>query len=392
MTSLENGRIYFDHAATTPVDPDVVEAMLPFLTSEFGNPSSIYYRGRQARRALDEARDAVAQAIGAQSPREIIFTGGGSEADNLALKGVAWAYRDRGRHIVTTAIEHHAVLRAAKSLGDQGFDVTYVRPDAHGIVAPEAVREAIRDDTILISVMHANNETGTLQPIREIAAIARERGIVFHTDAVQTVGHLPVDVSELGCDLLSLAAHKFYGPKGVGALYVRRSASLAPLIHGGGQEQERRAGTENVAGIVGMAKALELSAVDRPQRLEKIRRLRDRLEAGILSAIEGARLNGHPHERLPGHLNVTFDGIEGESLLLNLDMQGIEASSGSACTSGSIEASHVLLAMGLDRKAALGSIRFSLGKRNTIEEIDRVLEVLPPLVERLRNTRISPGF
>lgn len=392
VTQLDGGRIYLDHAATTPLDPEVFDAMLPFLASEYGNPSSIYYRGRKARRALDDARDLVAQAIGAESPREIIFTGGGSEADNLALKGVAWAYRDRGRHIITTAMEHHAVLYAARFLAEQGFEVTYVKPDSTGIVSPAAIQEAIRDDTILISVMHANNEVGTLQPIREIAHVAKERGILFHTDAVQTVGHLAVSVDDLGCDLLSLAAHKFYGPKGVGALYVRRPTAILPLIHGGGQEQERRAGTENVAGIVGMAKALELSAVDQNERNERIRRLRDRLEEGLLGAVEGSWVNGDRSRRLPGHLNITFEGIEGESLLLNLDMQGIEASSGSACTSGSIEASHVLMAMGLDRKAALGSIRFSLGKRNTSEEVDRVLEILPPLVERLRKTRVSPGF
>lgn len=385
--SLETERIYLDHAATTPLDPEAFEAMLPFLKESYGNPSSVYRRGREARRALDEARDAVAALIGARSSREIVFTGGGSEADNFAIKGVAFANRDRGRHIVTTAIEHHAVLDAARFLESHGFDVTYVQPDAHGIVSPEAVGEAVRDDTILISVMHANNEVGTLQPIREIAAMARERGIVFHTDAVQTVGQIPVSVEELGCDLLSLAAHKFYGPKGVGALYVRRQTPIVPLIHGGGQEQERRAGTENVAGIVGMAKALERAVAGQKERGERIQALRDRMEQGLLAAIPGTRLNGHPQRRLPGHLNLSFKGIEGESLLLNLDMRGIEASSGSACTSGSIDASHVLLAMGLDRVTALGSIRFTLGKGNTDDEIDRVLEILPPLVEKLRSKR-----
>lgn len=386
-SSLETERIYLDHAATTPLDPEVLEAMLPYLRERYGNPSSIYRRGREARRALDEARDQVAALIGARSSREIVFTGGGSEADNFALKGVAWANRDRGRHIVTSAIEHHAVLNAARFLEDHGFEVTYVQPDPWGMVSPEAVREALREDTILISVMHANNEVGTVQPIREIAALAKERGILFHTDAVQTVGHIPVSVEEVGCDLLSLAAHKFYGPKGVGALYVRRRTRIAPLIHGGGQEQERRAGTENVAGVVGMAKALERAVAGQKEREARIRALRDRLERGILQAIPGTRVNGHPEKRLPGHLNLSFQGIEGESLLLNLDMRGIEASSGSACTSGSIDASHVLLAMGLDRVTALGSVRFTLGKGNTDDEIDRVLQVLPPLVERLRSNK-----
>lgn len=385
--ALETGRIYLDHAATTPLDVEVFEVMRPFLTESYGNPSSIYRRGREARRALDEARDQVASLIGARSSREIVFTGGGSEADNLALKGVAWANRDRGRHIVTSAIEHHAVIDSARFLESQGFEVTYVQPDAFGIVSAEAIEEAIRPDTILISVMHANNEVGSIQPVREIAAIARERGILFHTDAVQTVGHIPVSVEELDCDLLSLAAHKFYGPKGVGALYVRRQTQILPLIHGGGQEQERRAGTENVAGVVGMAKALERAVAGCEEHGAKIRALRDRLEKGLLERIAGSRLNGHPEHRLPGHLNLMFEGIDGESLLLNLDMRGIEASSGSACTSGSIDASHVLLAMGLDRAAALGSIRFSLGKGNHDDEVDRVLEILPPLVERLRQKR-----
>ena len=279
------------------------------------------------------------------------------------------------------------MLDAARFLEGQGFDVTYVQPDASGTVSTEAVKGALRDDTILISVMHANNEVGTVQPIPEIAAVAKEQGVLFHTDAVQTVGQLPVSVDQLGCDLLSLAAHKFHGPKGVGALYVRRQTPILPLIHGGGQEQERRAGTENVAGIVGMAKALHLSMEGREERGERIRALRDRLERGLLSAVDGSRVNGHPVRRLPGHLNISFEGVEGESLLLNLDMRGIEASSGSACTSGSIDASHVLLAMGLDREAALGSIRFSLGKGNTDDDVDRVLEILPPLVERLRQKR-----
>lgn len=377
-------RIYLDHAATTPLDPRVAEAIRPYLEGRAGNPSSVYRTGREARRALDEARDTVARLIGAESPREIIFTGGGSEADNLALKGVAWASRDRGRHIVTSAIEHHAVLYAARFLAAWGFEVTTVPPGPDGIVPAEAVKEAVRDDTILISVMFANNETGVLQPVHEIGAFARERGIPFHTDAVQAVGQVAVDVEAIPCDLLSLAAHKFYGPKGVGALYVRRRTPIVPLIHGGGQEQERRAGTENVAGIVGLAQALELAQAEMGERRERILRLREKLTGGLMARIDGLRLNGHPELRLPGHVNLSIDGVEGESLLLNLDMEGIEASSGSACTSGSLEASHVLLAMGLPRETALGSVRFTLGKENDDEDVDAVLETLPRIVERLR--------
>lgn len=385
---MANGRIYLDHAATTPLDPLVYDVMQDVLKESQGNPSSIYHTGRKARRALDDARDLVAEYLGADSPREIIFTSGGSEADNLAVKGVAWAGRDRGRHIVTTAIEHHAVLHAVQFLEEWGFEATYVKPDPFGIISPEAVRDALRDDTILISVMHANNEIGTLQPIEAIGALAREKGIPFHVDAVQTVGHLPVRVDDLNCDLLSLAAHKFYGPKGVGALYVRRKTPIAPLVHGGGQEHERRAGTENVAGIVGLAKALELAQAESEARNERVTSLRQRLEEGLFAQIEGIRLNGHPELRLPGHLNVSIDGVEGESALLNLDMKGIEASSGSACTSGSLEASHVLLAMGLTREEALGSLRFTLGKGNSEEDVDRTLKIVPEVIERLRRHRV----
>lgn len=385
-----SGRIYFDHAATTPLDPRVAEAMRPYLETAFGNPSSLYREGREARRALDEARDALARLLGADSPREIIFTAGGSEADNLALKGVAWAMGERGRHLVVSAIEHHAVIESARFLEAQGFAVTYVNPDRFGVVHPEAVGEALRDETILVSVMHANNETGTIQPVREIAALAREREIPFHVDAVQSAGQLPIDVDELGCDLLSLSAHKFYGPKGVGALYVRRGTPLLPLIHGGAQEQDRRAGTEFVAGIVGMAKALELALEEAESRAKRIAALRDRLEAAIRERVPGVVVNGHPTLRLPGHLNVSIEGIDAESLLLNLDMAGISASSGSACASGSIQPSHVLLAMGLPRELALSSLRLTLGKGNGEDDVDRGVEVLLSLVERLRG-RTAPG-
>ena len=376
-----------DYAATTPLDPEAEAAMRPFLREAFGNPSALYRTGREARKALDEARDRIASLLGAESPREVIFTSGGSEADNLAVKGAAWALEERGRHLVVSAIEHHAVLRAAAFLEKRGFAVTYVEPDATGVVQPERVRAAMRPDTVLVSVMHANNETGVVQPVAEIAAIAKARGALFHTDAVQTAGHIPVDVRRIGCDLLSISAHKFYGPRGIGALYVKRRTPLVPLVHGGGQEHELRAGTEFVAGAVGMARAFELAAARLAEEAERLRTLRDRLARGILERIPGVRLNGSGAERLPGHVNVSIDGVEGESVLLNLDMKGIEASSGSACTSGSIEASHVLLAMGLDRRTALGSVRFTLGRHSTAAEVDQVLSVLPPIVERLRGAR-----
>ncbi len=383
-------RIYLDHAATTPMRPEVLEAMLPYLREQYGNPSSIYTEGREARKALDRARDRIAKVLGASSPREIIFTSGGSEADNLAIKGAAFALKNKGNHIITSAIEHHAVYDTCRYLEKHGFKVTLVPVDSYGIVDPAAVEAALTPETILVSIMHANNEIGTIQPIAEISKILRERGILFHTDAVQTVGHIPVDVDELGVDMLSLSAHKFYGPKGVGALYVRKGIRLHPLIHGGGQEQNRRAGTENVAGIVGMAEALVLAAGEMGEEAPRQRELRDRLIQGILARIPHTRLNGHPEKRLPGNVSVCFEYIEGEALLRNLDMQGIAASSGSACTSGSLEPSHVLLALGLPHEIAHGSLRLTLGRGTTAAEIDAVLEVLPGIVEKLR--QMSPLY
>ncbi|MCS7050388.1 MAG: cysteine desulfurase [Thermomicrobium sp.] len=382
---MNKTEIYLDHAATTPVDPRVLEAMLPFFSDRFGNPSSIYAAGREARAALDQARARIARILNCQA-REIVFTSGGTESDNLALKGVAFWHllHGRGRHIVTTAFEHHAVLHSAAYLERFGFEVTYVRPDPDGIVRPDAIEAALRPDTVLVSVMYANNEIGTIQPIAEIAQRCRERGITVHTDAVQAAGTLPLDVEELGVDLLSVSAHKFYGPKGVGFLYVRTGTHILWQQHGGAQESNRRAGTENVAGIVGMARALELASEELDARNAHLLALRERLIEGILQRIPEARLNGHRQQRLPNNVNVTFEGVDGETILLNLDLHGIAASSGSACTTGSTEPSHVLLAIGLTPHQARSSIRLTLGKDNTPHQIDRTLDVLEETVTRLR--------
>lgn len=377
-------RIYLDHAATTPVDPRVLEAMLPYFTENFGNPSSIHSFGRDTRKAIEEARADIAREIGAAEPREIIFTGCGSESDNLAIRGVAAAYRNKGNHIITSAIEHHAVYDTCKALEKQGFEVTFVPVSKAGLVDPDEVMRALTDRTILVSIMHANNEVGTIQPIAAIGRLLKERGVLFHTDAVQTVGAIPVNVAELSVDLLSMAAHKFYGPKGVGALYVRKGVKLEPHIYGGGQERNRRAGTENIAGIVGMAKALTLANAELEENQKRITALRDYLIDSVLDRFDHVRLNGDRYQRLPGNANFSFEYIEGESLLLNLDLKGIAASSGSACTSGSLEPSHVLLAMGICHEIAHGSLRLSLGKSTTKEEIDYLLEVLPEIVAKLR--------
>jgi cysteine desulfurase len=377
-------RIYLDYAATTPVDPEVLEAMLPYYTDSFGNPSSIYWFGRENRKAVENARAVIAAQLGAAAPNEIIFTGSGSESDNMAIRGVAAANREKGNHIITSSIEHHAVYDTCRALEKEGFNVTYLPVNAAGLVDPEDVVKSVTPGTILVTIMHANNEVGTIQPIAEIGKLLRERKILFHTDAVQTVGNIPLDLRELSVDLLSLAAHKFYGPKGVGALYVRRGVRVNPLIYGGAQERNRRAGTENIPGIVGMAKALELANKDLESQVKRLTQLRDYLIDRVLDEFECVRLNGDRVRRLPGNANFSFEFIEGESLLLNLDLKGIAASSGSACTSGSLEPSHVLLAMGICHEIAHGSLRLTLGKSTTREQIDYVLEVLPEIVTKLR--------
>ena len=381
---MHDETIYLDHAATTPTDPGVVEAMLPYFTTHYGNPSSLYAQARVTRQALDGARARIATALGAR-PSELIFTSGGTESDNSALIGVVWAARERGNHIITSSIEHHAVLHACEWLAGFGVETTYLPVDSHGMVEPAALEAAIRPTTVLISIMQANNEIGTLQPLPEIGAIARAHGIPLHTDAVQAAGHLPIDVATLGVDLLSISAHKFYGPKGIGALYVRRGTPWLPSQVGGGQERNRRAGTENIAAIVGMAEALAMVLKDQPAEAVRQAALRDRLIGGLLASVPGSRLNGHPRLRLPNNANFSFDGADGESILLSLDRQGIAASSGSACTAGSIDPSHVLLALGLSPELASNALRLSLGKQTTAAQIDRLLEVLPRVIARLRD-------
>ncbi|MBA7622367.1 Cysteine desulfurase IscS [subsurface metagenome] len=376
-------RIYLDYAATTPTHPEVVKAMLPYFTDAFGNPSSIHSYGQESKGAIEEARVKVADLIGARD-EEIVFTSGGTEADNFAIKGVAYANEIKGDHIITSSIEHHAVIETCKFLERRGFRVTYLPVDEYGLVDPNDVKKAITGKTILISVMQASNEVGTVEPIAEIGRIAKEAGIYFHTDAVQTVGHIPVDVNELGVDLLSMSAHKLYGPKGVGALYIRKGTKLIPFMHGGEQERRRRASTENIPGIVGFGKAVELAQQEISEEAERLAYLRDQLIKGLLERIDHTRLNGHPIMRLPNNVNVSVDFIEGESMLLNLDLEGICASTGSACSSASLEPSHVLLALGLAHEQAHGSLRFSLGKWSTDEEIERVLDVLPGIVAKLR--------
>lgn len=382
-------KIYFDYAATTPTDPEVVEAMIPYFTDKYGNPSSIHSFGQEGRAAIMSVREKVASLLGAD-PEELIFTSGGTESDNFAIKGVAYANEHKGNHIITSSIEHHAVIEPCEFLEKRGFDLTYLPVDKYGLVDPDDVKKAITDKTILISVMHANNEIGTIQPIAEIGKIAKKRKIYFHTDSVQTFGHLPINVDELNIDLLSVSAHKLYGPKGIGALYVRKGTRMTPFIHGGGQERNRRASTENVPGIMGFGKAVEIAKDEMDEEAKRLTILRDKLIESILEEIEHVRLNGHPTQRLPNNVNLSLEFLEGESMLLSLDMEGIAASTGSACSSSTLEASHVLLATGLSHELAHGSLRLTLGRYTSEEDIAHVLEVLPRIVERLRS--MSPLY
>ena len=376
-------RIYLDYAATTPMRSEVLEAMQPYLTEVFGNPSSIYSYGHEAKAGVDKARIAVASLLGARE-EEIVFTGGGTEADNFAIKGIGFANRSKGNHIITSSIEHHAVLETCQFMETQAFAVTYLQVDKYGMVDPDDVKNAITPETILITIMHANNEIGTIQPISEIGRIAREAGVYFHTDAVQTAGHIPSDVNELNVDMLSTSAHKLYGPKGVGALYLRKGTRIIPLIHGGEQENNRRASTENVAGIVGFGKAAELAKLELKVESTRIAAMRDRLVNSLEKNIDEIQLNGHRTRRLPNNINLTVAYTEGESIVLNLDLKGICASTGSACTSSSLEPSHVLVAIGLPQEIAYSSFRMTLGKWNTDEDIDRVIQVLPEVIADLR--------
>lgn len=382
-------KVYFDHSATTATAPEVASQMVEYMTNTFGNPSSVHAFGREAKKAIIHARKQVADLIGA-NPEEILFTSGGTEGDNMALRGIAEANKKRGKHIITTQIEHHAILHTCEALEKEGYRVTYLPVDEYARVNPQDVADAISDDTILISVMFANNEVGTIQPIAEIGKIAKEKGIYFHTDAVQAVGNYPIDVNEYGIDLLTISSHKFHGPKGIGALYIRKGVRIKPILFGGAQEKTLRPGTENTSGIVGLGKAAELAQAELTDKINRVQKLRDKLIAGITERIPEAKLNGHPMLRMPGNVNFSFRYIEGESLLLNLDLKGIAASSGSACTSGSLDPSHVLLAMGITHEIAHGSLRLSLGRENTEEDVDYCLEVLPEIVARLRS--MSPLY
>jgi cysteine desulfurase len=386
---MNNRFIYLDHAATTPTRPEVLEAMLPYYNVKYGNPSSIYSLARDSKKAIEEARDKVAKALGAQS-KEIFFTGSGTEADNWAIKGVAYANKSKGNHIITTSIEHHAVLNTCQYLESSGFEVTYLPVDENGLVTPEQVEKAIKPSTILISVMFANNEIGTIQPIAEIGKLAKNKGIYFHTDAVQAVGNVPINVADMNIGLLSLSAHKFYGPKGIGALYIRKGVKITSFLHGGAQERGLRASTENVPGIVGLGKAIEIATEGLAEQSRKLISLRDRTIEEVMSRIPYVKLNGHRTQRLPGNINFSFRFIEGESVLLMLDMKGIAASTGSACTSGSLDPSHILLAIDVPPELVNGSLRLTFGEENTQEDVDYLLEVLPAIVERLRE--MSPLY
>ncbi len=382
-------RVYMDHNATTPVHPEVLAAMMPFFKEQFGNASSIHWAGREVKKYFDEARENVAALLHA-APDEVVFTGCGTESDNMAIKGVALALRDKGRHIITTPVEHHAVLHTCGFLEKMGYEVTYLPVDSEGLIDLQDLRKAIREDTVLISIMFANNETGTLFPVQEIGEIAREKGVIFHSDSVPAVGKVPIDLRTLPIDILSFSGHKLYAPKGIGGQYIRTGTRLMSLIHGGAQERNRRAGTENIPYIIGFGKACEIARRDFERRNAHISSLRDRLQDDIFRRIPEVKFNGHPTRRLPNTLNVSFQYIEGESLLLNLDLEGIAVASGSACTSGSTEPSHVLLAMGVPPEIAQSAVRFSLGYSNTEEDVAYVAEVLPGIVQRLRD--MSPLY
>ncbi len=381
---MEDRTVYLDHAATTYVKPEVFEDMKPYFSEHFGNASSIYSLGRDSKKAVEESREKVAKAIGAE-PKEVYFTGSGSEADNWALKGIAAAYKKKGNHIITSAIEHPAIMGSCKYLEGEGFEITYIPVDSDGLVSPEQIRNAIKENTILISIMFANNEIGTIQPIKEIGAIAKEKGVLFHTDAVQAVGNVNIDVKDLNVDLLSLSGHKFYGPKGIGALYIKKGVKISSFIHGGQQERGKRASTENVPGIIGLGRAIELATENLDEYNKKLIELREKTIEGLFAKVPYIKLNGHRHNRLPGNVNISFEFIEGESLLLMLDMKGIYGSSGSACSSGSLDPSHVLLAIGLPHEIAHGSLRLTFGDENTQEDVDYILEVIPQMVTKLRD-------
>lgn len=382
-------KIYLDYNATTPIHPEVLDAMLPYFKDFYGNPSSIHSFGQETRKAVDAAREKIAKFLGAENPSEIIFTSCGTESNNFAIKGIAFENYNKNSHIITSSIEHHAVLEPCEYLSKKfGVDVTYLLVDKYGIVNPEDIRKSITEKTILISIMYANNEVGTIQPIEEIAKIAKEKGIIFHTDAVQSAGKIPIDVKKIGADLLSISGHKIYAPKGIGVLYIKKGTKLHPLLHGGSHEKNRRAGTENVPYIVGLAKACEIALINMKDENERILKLRRKLEKGILEKVEYTQINGHIMKRLSNTSNISFNFIEGEGILMSLDLDGFAASTGSACTSGALEPSHVLSAMGVSPEKAQGSVRFSLGQYTTEKDIDKLLEVLPKIVGRLR--AISP--
>jgi cysteine desulfurase len=382
-------RIYLDYAATTPMHPEVEKAMHPYFSEKFGNASSIYSFGQEAKEAMDNARNRIATFLGANN-EEIVFTSGGTESDNFALKGIAFANQNKGNHVIVSSIEHHAIIETCKFIKKIGFEVSYIKAGGNGLIDPSEVKKSITSKTILVSIMHGNNEVGTIQPISEISKITREAGAFFHTDAVQTTGHIPVDVKELGVDLLSISAHKLYGPKGVGALYIKKGTKIIPFIHGGSQEKGRRAGTENIPGIIGLGKAIEIAQSEMAEESKRLIYLRNKLIEGVMTKIEYVHLNGDKVKRLPNNVNISIDFIEGESICLNLDLEGICTSTGSACSSSSLEPSHVLLAMGIPAAQSHSSLRFTMGKWTTEEEIDRVLEILPRVVSKLRS--ISPLF